>query len=102
VLSATDDELANRFDNWYIHDRDVDTLRRNALIILGNALADDPAQRTPQARAALSRYLRHGRPLLRAHAAWAVQRGGCHDLLELVRDDPDPMVRAELSPSVLS
>ena len=96
VLSACDDELAARFDSWYIHDRDVDTLRRNALIILGNALAADAAQRTPRAREALCRYLGHPRPLLRAHAVWAAERGGCHDLLSLVRDDTDPLVRAEL------
>jgi epoxyqueuosine reductase QueG len=96
VLSASDDELAARFDSWYIHDRDVDTLRRNALIILGNALARDAAQRTPRAREALRRYLGHARPLLRAHAVWAAERGGCHDLLSLVRDDTDPLVRAEL------
>jgi epoxyqueuosine reductase QueG len=102
VLSASDDELAARFDSWYIHDRDVDTLRRNALIVLGNALADDPAQRTSSARDALRRYLGHHRPLLRAHAVWAAERGGCHDLLALVRDDTDPLVRAELHASTPS
>jgi epoxyqueuosine reductase len=96
VLRASDQELAARFDSWYIHDRDVDTLRRNALIILGNALAGDAEQRTPRAREALRRYLGHPRPLLRAHAVWAAERGGCHDLLSLVRDDTDPLVRAEL------
>jgi epoxyqueuosine reductase len=102
VLAATDDELAARFDSWYIHDRDVDTLRRNALIILGNALADDAAQRTPRAREALRRYLGHRRPLLRAHAVWAARRGGCHDLVAAVRDDTDPLVRAELHASIPS
>jgi epoxyqueuosine reductase QueG len=101
VLRASDDDLATRFDSWYIHDRDVDTLRRNALIVLGNALAGDPGQRTPHAREVLRRYLRHDRPLLRAHAAWAAERGGCHDLLVLVRDDTDPLVRAELPTSTL-
>lgn len=99
VLSASDDELAARFDRWYIHDRDVDTLRRNALIVLGNALAADRAQRTPRARAALQRYLTHPRALLRAHAAWAAARGECHDLLASVRDDTDPLVLAELHQS---
>jgi epoxyqueuosine reductase len=102
VLAASDDDLAARFDRFYIHDRDVDTLRRNALIVLGNAMADDPAQRTLRARDALRRYLGHHRPLLRAHAAWAADRGGCHDLLSLVRDDTDPLVRAELTASTLS
>ena len=102
VLRSSDDELAARFDSWYIHDRDVDTLRRNALIVLGNALADDAEQRTLHAREALCRYLRHQRPLLRAHAVWAAVRGGCHDLLSLVRDDTDPLVRAELHASTLS
>jgi epoxyqueuosine reductase len=101
VLSASDDELAARFDSWYIHDRDVDTLRRNALIVLANAMAEDPSQRTAPARDALRRYLVHGRPLLRAHAAWAAQRSGCHDLLALVRDDTDPLVLAELPSSTL-
>ena len=102
VLSASDDELTDRFDSWYIHDRDVDTLRRNALIVLGNALADDATQRNEPARDALRRYLLHRRPLLRAHAVWAAERGGCHDLLALVRDDTDPLVRAELPSSILS
>jgi epoxyqueuosine reductase len=96
VLTATDDELAAQFDRWYIHDRDVDLLRRNALVVLGNALAGDAAQRTPRARAVLSNYLRHPRALLRAHAVWAAAQGDCHDLLESVRDDADPLVRSEL------
>ena len=100
VLAATDEDLATRFDSWYIHDRDVDTLRRNALVVLGNAMADDASHRTPRARDALRRYLQHRRPLLRAHAVWAADRAGCHELLELVRDDPDPMVRAELDASM--
>lgn len=102
VLRATDAELAAKFDPWYIHDRDVDTLRRNALVILGNALATDPRQRTLAARAMLQRYLTHARPLLRAHAAWAATRGECHDLLALVRDDTDPLVLAELHPGAHS
>jgi epoxyqueuosine reductase len=102
VLGATDDELAVRFERWYIGDRDVDTLRRNALIVLGNALAGDASQRTPRARAALRRYLSHPRPLLRAHAVWAAARGECHDLLASVRDDTDPLVRAELQSSTCS
>ena len=102
VLSATDDALAARFDSWYIHDRDVDVLRRNALIVLGNAMASDAGQRTDRARATLRRYLTHPRPLLRAHAVWAATRGECHDLLALVRDDTDPLVVAELHPSAHS
>ena len=100
VLDAGDDELAARFDSWYIHDRDVDTLRRNALIVLGNALADERALRTQRATDTLRRYLRHDRPLLRAHAVWAAARGHCDDLLESVRDDTDPLVRAELEASM--
>jgi epoxyqueuosine reductase len=102
VLAATDEELATRFERWYIPDRDVDVLRRNALIGLGNVLARDATQRTDRARAVLRRYLTHDRPLLRAHAVWAAAHGGCHDLLTLVRDDTDSLVRTELLSSARS
>jgi epoxyqueuosine reductase len=102
VLTAADDELAARFDRWYIHDRDVDLLRRNALVVLGNTLARDRAQCTPRIRAVLSRYLTHERALLRAHAVWAAAQGECHDLLALVRDDTDSLVRTELQLSARS
>jgi hypothetical protein len=71
-------------------------LRRNALVVLGN-VGDATDPRVPSALAAA---LAHPRSLVRAHAVWAARRLGCDDLLALVVDDPDPLVREELAAPV--
>jgi epoxyqueuosine reductase len=93
LLAADDATLLARHGRWYLADREPRWLRRNALIVLGNR--GDPAD--PAVEHALRTYLRHPDPVLRAHAAWAADRLGRADLLELVAADPSPEVRAELA-----
>lgn len=93
VLRATDAELLERFGRWYIPGRDLDTVRRNALVALGNI--GDGAD--PEVASSLARALAHPNPLLRAHAVWAARRLGRDDLAAACRDDVHPMVRAELA-----
>jgi epoxyqueuosine reductase len=92
LLTASDDALLARHGRWYIPDRQVRYLRRNALIILGNT-GDG---REPEVEAALRTYLVDPDDLLRAHAAWACIQLDRTDLLALVADDPSPLVHAEL------
>jgi epoxyqueuosine reductase len=92
VLEADDEDLTAMVGRWYIPGRDLDYVRRNALVVLGNIGEGDD----PQAAAALARYLAHPNPLLRAHAVWAADRLGRTDLLAAVNDD-DPMVAEELA-----
>ena len=99
LLTADDDALLERFGRWYIAERDPRWLRRNALVILGN-VAHVPADEW--AREILGRYLSHRDPMLRAHAVWATRRLGIDELLDVVRHDTDPDVRAELTADVPS
>ena len=92
LLAASDETLLERHGRWYIPDREVRYLRRNALIILGNT-GDG---REPEVETALRTYLAHPDDLLRAHAAWACIQLDRADLLALVADDPSPLVHAEL------
>jgi len=71
ILEADDQELLDRFGRWYIAERDPRYLRRNALVVLGNARGDDPGR-----SALLQRYARHADPLLREHAVWALEQCG--------------------------
>jgi epoxyqueuosine reductase len=93
LLDGTDEELIARFGRWYIPRRDPRYLRRNALVVLGNIA--DPCH--PDTDRWLRRYLADDDPMLRRHAAWAARRLGRDDLLDAVRQDPDPDVRAELA-----
>jgi epoxyqueuosine reductase len=92
LLGSSDEELLARHGRWYIPRRDPSFVRRNALVVLGNVGdgADDAVVEV------LGRYLRHPRPMLRAHAAWAARRLGRDDLLTALAGDDDPEVRAEL------
>jgi epoxyqueuosine reductase len=100
LLAATDDELLARHGRWYIPQRQARYLRRNALVVLGN-VADAGDRRVA---AALRRALGHDDALVRAHAVWAARRLGRDDLLteagRRLADDPDPLVRAELTAPV--
>lgn len=93
LLGASDEELLDRHGRWYIPGRQARYLRRNALVVLGN-VGDG---RDPEVRRALARALADPDPLLRSHAVWSARRLGCHDLLVVVHDDPDPEVQAELA-----
>jgi epoxyqueuosine reductase len=92
LLAADDATLLARHGRWYIAQRQPRWLRRNALIALGNAGASDD----PTVAGTLTGYLADPDPMLRAHAVWAARRLERDDLLAAVRDDDDPLVRAEL------
>ena len=93
MLEASDADLLDACDPWYIHERNPLWLRRNALIILGNIgrPSDDDVTRV------LRSMLQSHEPVLRAHAAWACARLGMSALLSIVSDDSDEMVRHELA-----
>ncbi len=100
LLGASDDEILDRHGRWYIAGRNVDNIRRSALIVLGNVAT--PAD--PGVVELLGRYLRHAHPVLRAHALWAARRLGLAPrLAELapdLADDPSPEVVGEWSQPV--
>jgi epoxyqueuosine reductase len=77
LLEASDAELEAEVGRWYIPGRDLDVVRRNALVVLGNT-GSAGGEATGQL---LSRYLSSASPMLREHAAWAALRLGRGDLL---------------------
>jgi epoxyqueuosine reductase len=102
LLARTDDELLGEFGRWYIPRREPRYLRRNALVVLGNAASVPIAD---EVRVALSRALDDDDGIVRAHAVWAARRLGATDLIERrphLRRDPDDAVRAELAADVPS
>ncbi|MGQ0833147.1 MAG: tRNA epoxyqueuosine(34) reductase QueG [Microthrixaceae bacterium] len=93
-LLDDDDEVVLRWaERWYIPQRDVRYVRRNALVVLGNVA--DPGD--PRVIEVLTRYLQHPDPLMRSHAVWVARRLGREDLLVKLVTDSDPRVTAELS-----
>jgi epoxyqueuosine reductase len=90
LLAASDDEILDHFGRWYIPRRQARYVRRNALIVLGNA-GDG---RHPEVERALATALADADPIIRAHAVWAAAELGRSDLLP--SGDDDPIVQAEL------
>lgn len=70
MLRATDDELLDSHGRWYIAQRDVRYLRRNAVLALGNSADPDDAD----ARDVLGGFARSDDELLAEHARWALRR----------------------------
>jgi epoxyqueuosine reductase len=104
-LLATDDEaLLDRYDHFYIPKRRPRVLRRNAIIALGNTMADGAPTATPaQLRLAiltLAEYLRGSDEQLRLHSAWALGRIGGDNataaLAERQLVEPVPQVKEEI------
>jgi epoxyqueuosine reductase len=92
-LGADDAAVMAAAGRWYVADRDPRYLRRNALIVLGNAA--DPGD--PRVIGVLTRYLADPDPLLRGHAVWAAARLGRAELADAIwATEADPMVREEL------
>lgn len=91
LLTATDEDIMARHGRWYIAERNMDFVRRTALVVLGNT-ADPNDDRVARL---LARYLIDSSPILRAHAVWAARRIGRTDLLPNADEEPDPAVRAE-------
>ena len=96
VVTFLDDDdrvVLEAAGRWYVQGRDARYLRRNALVVLGNA--GDPQD--PRVRAAVTAALAHHDPLVRGHAVWAAARLGLVELVEPLRStEADPMVLDEL------
>jgi len=76
LLTAPDTEVMRIVGGWYVADRNPRWVRRNALIILGNA-----GIRSDEVATVLSRYLHGDDALLREHAAWAAKKLGLERLI---------------------
>ena len=70
ILTASDADIEARHGQWYIADRNMRWLRRNALVVLGNVA--EPSSTT--AVELIARYRSSGDPILAEHAAWAADR----------------------------
>lgn len=70
LLTADDEAVLERCRHWYIADRDLRWVRRNALIVAGNV--GDPAD--GHVAGVLERYRSGIDPILAEHAAWALAR----------------------------
>ena len=90
LLDMDDATLLNHVDQWYIAERNPDWVRRNALLVLGN-IGD---RRDENVVNAISRYLEHPDPMLRAHAVWSAARLNLSDLIPT--HDTAPLVMDEL------
>jgi epoxyqueuosine reductase len=93
LLGSTDAELLAAYDHFYLPGRRPAMLRRNALVVLGNAPTDGGLS-------VLAEYLDHSDPVLRLHAAWALGRWQTAAALALLEQakatEPDGAVRAEI------
>ena len=93
VLKASDRTLLTLFGHWFIPNRDLRVVRRNALIVAGNSASQGMVS-------PVAVYTAHPSWLLRAHAVWALRRiggAGAAAVLDQRRaNEPDVRVRAEL------
>jgi epoxyqueuosine reductase len=69
LLEADDERVLELWGAWYLADRDPRWVRRNALVVLGNA-----GVVTERVARQVRRYCAHGDPVLQHHARWAAQR----------------------------
>jgi epoxyqueuosine reductase len=90
VLNEDDESLDRRVARWYVPGRELNVVRRNALIVLGNVGDASP----DEVRGTIARYLRHHDELLRAHAVWAARRLGLAEML--AGEDESELVMSEL------
>ena len=90
LLDMDDETLLAHVDQWYIAERNPDWVRRNALLVLGNI----GERADKNVVAAISRYLEHPDPMLRAHAVWSAARLNLFDLIPT--HDTAPLVVDEL------
>jgi epoxyqueuosine reductase len=70
LLDADDGWIEQRYGHWYIADRDVRWVRRNALVVIGNV--GDPAD--GRVRRVVDQYRSGIDPILAEHATWAADR----------------------------
>lgn len=97
LLSADDEAILAAHGRWYIPNREVDGVRRNALIAWANTVAVDADDCEPLLR----RFLEHPNPMLVGHAVWAARRLGRGELADEVVNRrglaSDDLVAAELA-----
>lgn len=91
VLEDDDTTLEQRVERWYVPGRDMNVVRRNALIVLGNVGDATSAD----VRRTIDRYLRHDDEVLRAHAVWSARRLGLQQMLR--EHDDSELVMSELN-----
>lgn len=72
IVRASDAEVMELCDDWYVHGRDPRWLRRNALVILGNV--GDAAD--PETAAVVASAAAGPDEMLAEHARWAAHRLG--------------------------
>jgi epoxyqueuosine reductase len=122
LVTDTDAQLLQRHGRFYLPDRDPNVLRRNALLALGNRLAEPFAPqvegiadhmsayetRQPPSIIARTNALRvindallHENPLVRGAAAWAAGRAGAPELcVARLNEEHDAQVREELAQAI--
>lgn len=92
-LDDDDERVLAAAEFWYVPRREPRYLRRNALVVLGNAADREDPRVATMLRHALAAH----DPLIRGHAAWSAARLGLADLAEpLIETEADPMVLEEL------
>ena len=74
ILTADNDAIVERHGAWYVANRDVDVIRRSALVVLGNTA--EPEWGIDGVTELLRRHLASENSLLRNHAVWATRRLG--------------------------
>ena len=67
-------------------------MKRNALVSIGNS----KESKNELFKSLLMKYLFNSDPVLRSHAVWASIRLGHKELVDLVKNDSDPLVRKEI------
>lgn len=65
ILASSDTELEAEVGHWYVPKRNMDYVRRNALVALGNSGDRDHVE-------IIAGWLGNGTALMRGHAAWAL------------------------------
>ena len=65
ILASSDTELEAEAGHWYVPKRDMDYVRRNALVALGNSGDRDHVE-------IIAGWLGNGTAMMRGHAAWAL------------------------------
>lgn len=97
VLTAADHTLLDRFGHFYLPGRSPRTLRRNALIVMGNEGSESD-------RDLIELHVGHPDWLLRAHAVWAMARLGGRRTLAILHHrrgvEREEAVRAEIEAEV--
>jgi epoxyqueuosine reductase len=99
LITDSDARLLERHGRFYLPGRDVNVLRRNALLALANLLVEGTCTYDVAINRALTFALDHPDPVVRSTAVWACARIATPETLALAElataDDGDPLVHAE-------